>query len=61
MLMLYTFPAGFGQFSLSPFCVKAAALLKLSGLDWARRDLDDPRHTRADRAGAAGCRRCTAL
>lgn len=43
MLMLYTYPRGFGQFSLSPFCVKAAAYLKLSGLDWTRRDLDDPR------------------
>lgn len=43
MLLLYTYPRGFGQFSLSPFCVKAAALLKLSGLDWSRRDFDDPR------------------
>ena len=43
MLMLYTYPRGFGQFSLSPFCVKAAAMLKLSGLDWARQDFDDPR------------------
>ncbi len=43
MLVLYTYPAGFGQFSLSPFCVKAAALLKMSGRDWSRRDFDDPR------------------
>lgn len=43
MLVLYTYPRGFGQFSLSPFCVKAAALLEMSGLDWSRRDLDDPR------------------
>ncbi|MDU9004236.1 glutathione S-transferase family protein [Sedimentitalea todarodis] len=43
MLLLYTYPRGFGQFSLSPFCVKAAAFLQLSGLNWSRRDFDDPR------------------
>ncbi len=42
MLTLLTFPAGFGLFSLSPFCVKAAYLLQMSGLPWQRQDLDDP-------------------
>ncbi len=43
MLTLLTYPAGFGQFSLSPFCVKAAYLLQMSGRAWTRRDLKDPR------------------
>ncbi len=43
MLTLLTYPAGFGQFSLSPFCVKAAYLLQLSGQPWQRQDLKDPR------------------
>ena len=43
MLTLLTYPAGFGQFSLSPFCVKAAYLLKASGLLWQREDISDPR------------------
>jgi len=43
MLTLLTYPAGFGQFSLSPFCVKAAYLLQMSGLPWQRQDLKDPR------------------
>ena len=43
MLTLLTYPAGFGQFSLSPFCVKAACLLQISGLPWQRQDLKDPR------------------
>jgi len=43
MLTLLTYPAGFGQFSLSPFCVKAAFLLQISGLPWQRQDLKDPR------------------
>lgn len=43
MLTLLTYPRGFGQFSLSPFCVKAAYLLAVSGLGWTREDLNDPR------------------
>ncbi len=43
MLTLITFPAGFGQFSLSPFCNKAAMLLQSSGRQWRRRDTSDPR------------------
>ena len=43
MLTLLTYPAGYGQFSLSPFCVKAAYLLHLSGQPWKRQDLNDPR------------------
>ncbi|MEY8827252.1 hypothetical protein AB9K34_02350 [Sedimentitalea sp. XS_ASV28] len=43
MLVLYTYPAGSGQFSLSQFRVKAAAPLKMSGRDWSRRDFDDLR------------------
>lgn len=43
MLTLLTYPAGFGQFSLSPFCVKAAMLLQVSGERWQREDMDDPR------------------
>lgn len=43
MLTLLTYPAGFGQFSLSPFCVKSAYLLQISGQKWQREDLKDPR------------------
>lgn len=43
MLTLLTYPAAFDQFSLSPFCVKAAYLLQLSGHPWRREDLKDPR------------------
>jgi len=43
MITLLTFPAGFGDFSLSPFCVKAGLLLHHSGLQWTREDLNDPR------------------
>lgn len=43
MLTLLTYPAGFGQFSLSPFCVKAAYLLAASGMPWQREDISDPR------------------
>lgn len=43
MITLYTFPEGFGQFSYSPFCIKAAWLLNLSGETWARKDMNDPR------------------
>jgi len=43
MLTLLTYPVGFGQFSLSPFSVKAAYLMQLSGQPWQREDLSDPR------------------
>lgn len=43
MITLYTFAAGFGQFSYSPFCTKAAWLLNLSNVEWQRTDLSDPR------------------
>ncbi len=41
MLTLLTHPGGFGLFSLSPFCVKAAYLLELSGEPWQREDFAD--------------------
>ena len=43
MLTLITYPGGFGQASLSPFCVKAAYLLELSSQPWQRQDQLDPR------------------
>lgn len=43
MITLYTFPKGFGQFSYSPFCTKAAWLLNLAGAQWQREDMNDPR------------------
>lgn len=43
MITLLTFPAAFGQFSSSPFCVKAAYLLNMSGQMWQREDTLDPR------------------
>lgn len=43
MIALLTFPTGYDQFSLSPFCVKAAYLLEMSGQSWQREDLNDPR------------------
>ncbi len=43
MLTLITYPGAFGQPSLSPFCVKAAYLLQLSGQAWHREDQLDPR------------------
>lgn len=43
MLTLLTFPAGFGQASFSPFCVKAHYMLDASGQAWQREDLNDPR------------------
>lgn len=43
MLTLLTYPSGYGQFSLSPFCVKAAMLLTYSGQPWQREDHVDPR------------------
>ncbi len=43
MLTLITFPAGFNDPSYSPFCTKAMCLLQMSGLEWQRRDVHDPR------------------
>ncbi|MEQ6203006.1 Tom37 metaxin N-terminal-like domain-containing protein [Sulfitobacter sp. HNIBRBA2951] len=43
MITLYTYRAGFGQFSFSPFCTKAAWLLNMAGQKWERHDMDDPR------------------
>ncbi|MBT3141960.1 glutathione S-transferase family protein [Phaeobacter gallaeciensis] len=43
MLTLLTYPAAFGLFSGSPFCVKAAYMLELSGQSWQRSDMLDPR------------------
>jgi glutathione S-transferase len=43
MITLYTFPEGFGQFSYSTFCTKAAWLLNLAGVPWERKDMNDPR------------------
>ena len=43
MITLYTYRAGFGQFSFSPFCTKAAWLLNMAGKTWQRSDMDDPR------------------
>ncbi|MEX0349347.1 MAG: glutathione S-transferase family protein [Paracoccaceae bacterium] len=42
MLTLLTYPPAFGQFSSSPFCVKAAYMLHLSGQRWQRSDLLNP-------------------
>tara|TARA_R110002049_G_scaffold44333_5_gene130142 strand:+ start:199988 stop:200716 length:729 start_codon:yes stop_codon:yes gene_type:complete len=43
MITLFTYAPAFGEFSASPFCVKAAWLLNLSGLPWQRKDTNDPR------------------
>lgn len=43
MLRLLTYPAGLNAFSPSPFCVKAALLLQVSGQAWEREDTLDPR------------------
>lgn len=43
MLTLLTYSAAFGLFSGSPFCVKAAYMLELSGQTWQRSDMLDPR------------------
>ncbi|MFK7761946.1 MAG: Tom37 metaxin N-terminal-like domain-containing protein [Roseobacter sp.] len=45
MIKLLTFPPAFGLFASSPFCVKAAYLLNLTGLEWEREDVLDPRKT----------------
>lgn len=42
MLSLLTFPKGFGLFSMSPFCIKSALMLELSGQPWQRSDMLDP-------------------
>ncbi|MEP3638540.1 MAG: glutathione S-transferase family protein [Paracoccaceae bacterium] len=38
-----TYPKGWGQPSLSPFCVKAMYLLNASGLEWEALETNDPR------------------
>ncbi|WP_300056630.1 glutathione S-transferase family protein [uncultured Roseobacter sp.] len=43
MITLLTYPPAFGQFSGSPFCIKAAHLLNLSGQRWRRENTLDPR------------------
>ncbi|MGZ2259754.1 glutathione S-transferase family protein [Roseobacter sp. A03A-229] len=43
MITLLTYPPAFGQFSGSPFCIKAAHLLNLSGQHWRRENTLDPR------------------
>jgi len=43
MITLVTFAPAFGQISASPFCVKAAWLLNMSGQQWLREDSMDPR------------------
>lgn len=43
MITLYTFAEGFGQFSYSPFCTKAAWLLNLAEVPWERKNMNDPR------------------
>ena len=43
MMVLRSFPEGFGCPSLSPFCVKAMHLLTASGVDWTVDFQSDPR------------------
>lgn len=43
MYDLITYRAGYGTFSFSPFCIKAAWLLNTAGVPWQRRDENDPR------------------
>ena len=43
MITLVTYPPGWNEPSLSPFCVKAMYLLNLAGRDWDRIDAHDPR------------------
>lgn len=43
MITLLAYPPAFGQFSGSPFCIKAAHLLNLSGQHWTRENTLDPR------------------
>ncbi len=42
-MKLIVFRPAFGEMSGSPFCVKAACMLKLAGVDWEVSYLDDPR------------------
>ena len=43
MIKLLTYAEAFGQFSASPFCLKATWLLNMSDLPWERVDMNDPR------------------
>ena len=43
MVTLITYKAGFGEPSLSPFCVKAMWLLQAARVAWDREDNNDPR------------------
>ncbi len=43
MITLVSYPKGWGQPSLSPFCVKAIYMLNLSGLPWQLVETHDPR------------------
>jgi len=43
MITLITYPKLGPEFSLSPYCCKAAHLLDFSGLPWQREDQNDPR------------------
>ncbi|MGB7240591.1 MAG: glutathione S-transferase family protein [Sulfitobacter sp.] len=43
MITLLTYPAMFGELCASPFGTKAIYLLNMSGYDWQREDLNDPR------------------
>ncbi len=47
MLTLLTHSGGFGFFSYSMFCTKAALLLQMSGEAWQRQDVIDPRELAA--------------
>lgn len=43
MITLITYAPSFGQPAASPFCIKAIWLLNMSGQDWQREDIADPR------------------
>lgn len=43
MIQLLTYPPAFGLYASSPFCVKVAYLLNMSGIAWEREDTSDPR------------------
>jgi len=43
MITLLTYAAAFGEPAASPFCVKAVWLLNMSGQQWVREDIADPR------------------
>ncbi|MEM7439852.1 MAG: Tom37 metaxin N-terminal-like domain-containing protein, partial [Pseudomonadota bacterium] len=42
-MKLLVYPPAFGELNGSPFCVKALALLQMSGLDFETEIIDDPR------------------